>query len=102
MVDVGAKALRVDRTIEDRRGRDAVRPQTGHDRVGLPMTARSVIREARAARTAAVAPQQIGGDATLIDKDVPPDVAQRQPGAPAAALSGDVGPPLFVGVYGFF
>jgi hypothetical protein len=46
--------------------------------------------------------QQIGRDAAFVDEDVLLGVVQRQPVAPAAPLSGDVGPPLFVGVYGFF
>jgi hypothetical protein len=66
------------------------------------MAARGVIREACPARTAAIAPQQIGCDATFIEEDVLPGLVQREPGAPVAALSADVGPPLFVGVYRFF
>ena len=66
------------------------------------MTARSVIREARAARTAAVAPQQISGDAALVEKDVPTEIPEALPLAPVAPLNDDVGTPLFVGVYGFF
>ena len=52
--------------------------------------------------TAAVAPEQIGRDAAFIEKDVLPHIAERLPLAPPAPLSGDVGPALFVGVYGFF
>ena len=66
------------------------------------MTARGVIAQAHAARTAPVAAQQIGRDAAFIDKDVLPGVVQWQPVAPAAPLSGDVGTSLFVGVYRFF
>jgi hypothetical protein len=58
--------------------------------------------QARPAETAPIAAQQIRRDATLIEKDVLPRVAQRQPIAPAASLSGDVGSPLFVGVSRFF
>jgi hypothetical protein len=68
----------------------------------FPMTARGVIAQAHATRAAPVAAQQIGRDATFIDKDVLPGVVQGQPIAPAAPLSGDVGTPLFVGVYRFF
>jgi hypothetical protein len=52
--------------------------------VRLPMPAGCVIAQAHAA---------------FIDKDVVPRVAQRQPVASATPLSGDVGAPLFVGVY---
>jgi len=77
-------------------------PQRGDDRVRLPMTAGRVIAQADAAETAPVAAQEIGGDAAFIDKDILAGVAQWQAVAPAAPLSGDVGAPLFVGVYRFF
>jgi hypothetical protein len=70
--------------------------------VRLPMSARRVIAQPHAAGTAPVATEQVGRDAAFIHEDVLPDIAQRQPRAPAPALSDDVGPPLFVGVYGFF
>ena len=102
MLDIRAKALRVDGTIKDRRGREAGGPEGGDDGVGLPMAARGVIGEAGPAGTAAIAPQQIGRDTTFIEENVVPGVVQREPGAPVAPLSADVGPPLFVGVYRFF
>jgi hypothetical protein len=70
--------------------------------VRLPMAAWRVIAQPHAAETAPVSTQQIGRDAAFIEKDVLPGVAQRQPVAPTAPLSRDVGSPLFVGVYGFF
>ena len=102
LVDIRAKAGVVDRSIEDRRRRDAVGPERGDHRVRLPMPARRVITESRATRTATVSAQQIGGHAAFIEEDVLPHIAQRQPISPAAALSDDVGSPLFVGVDGFF
>jgi hypothetical protein len=77
-------------------------PQRGDDRVRLPMAARRVITQPHAAKAAPVTAQQIGRDAAFIEKDVVPGVAQREPVAPAAPFSGDVGTPLFVGVYRFF
>jgi hypothetical protein len=55
-----------------------------------------------ASRTATVAPQQIRGDAALVQKDVLVGVVQRERGIPLPALRGDVRPSLFVGVNGFF
>jgi hypothetical protein len=66
--------------------------------MGLPVTARRVIVEARAAETPAIAAKEIGRDATFIEKDVLPRIAERQPVSPPAAVSGDVGAPLLVGV----
>ena len=99
---VGAKAGGVDRPIEHGRRSDPLGPEGGHDRVRLPMAARRVIAQPHTAETAAVSTQQIGRDAAFIDKDVLPRLAQRQPVAPAAPFSRDVGSPLFVGVYRFF
>jgi hypothetical protein len=66
------------------------------------MSARGVIAEARPARAAPVAAQQIGRHATFIEKDVLANIAQRLPVTPASALSSDVRTPLFVGVQRFF
>ena len=102
LLHIGAKAGGVDRPVEHGRRRDPVGPQRGDDRVCLPMAARRVIAQPHAAETSSVSPQQIGRDAAFINKHVLPGVAQWQPVAPAAPLSGDVGTPLFVGVDRFF
>jgi hypothetical protein len=102
LLHIGKEAGVIDGPIEHGRRRDRVGPQRGDDRVGLPMTAGGVIAQAHAAAAAPVAAQQIGRYAAFIEKDVLPRVAQWQPVAPATSLSGDVEPPLFVGVYRFF
>jgi len=66
------------------------------------MAARGVIPEPHPTRTAAVSPQQVGGDPALIDKHVLPRIVERQPLVPASPLSGNVRPALFVGVNRFF
>jgi hypothetical protein len=66
------------------------------------MTARRVIVEAHTRWAATVAPQEIGGYPTFVEKDILPDVPQRLPGSPLAARRGDIRPTLFVGVYRFF
>ena len=102
LLHVGAKTGAVDRAVEHGRRRHPFGPQGGDERVCLPMAAGRVIAQPHATETAAVSAQQVGRDAAFIDKDVLPGVAQRQPVAPAAPLSRDVGAPLFVGVYRFF
>ncbi len=102
LFDVGEKADIVDRAIEDRRGADPVDRQRGDHRRRFPMTARRVVVQSGAPRTATVATQEIGGDAALVQKDVLAGIVQRQRVAPRAALRGDISPSLFVGVYGFF
>lgn len=66
------------------------------------MAAGRVIAEPGAPRTPAIAADQIGGDAAFVEKDILADVAEWEPGPPAAAFSDDVRPSLFVGVYRFF
>jgi hypothetical protein len=70
--------------------------------VRLPMAVRRVIAQAHAARTAPVAPQQVGGDAGFVNENVAARVVQRLRVLPVAAGGRDVRPALFVGVYRFF
>lgn len=102
LLDIREERGRIDRAVKHGRRREPVEPERRHHGVGLPVAARRVIVEARAAGTAAIPPQQIGGDAALIQKDVLPDIAQRLPVAPLATGRGDIRAPLFVGVQSFF
>jgi hypothetical protein len=102
LLDIGAKTHVVDRPIKDRRRGEALESQRRDHRGGFPVAARRVIAEPLAARTPAVASDEVGGDAALIEEDVLARIAKRQPGPPASALSGDVGAALFVGVKRFF
>jgi hypothetical protein len=70
--------------------------------VRLPVTAGRVVRESGAARTPPIASQEIGRDTAFIENNVLADIAKRLPRAPAPTVSGDVRPPLFVGVDRFF
>jgi hypothetical protein len=92
----------VDRAIEDGGSREAVQTQARDDRARLPVPARRVIAEAEAAGAAPIPSDQIGGHATLVEKDVVARVGEGLPLAPPPPLSGDVGPALFVRVYRFF
>ena len=102
LFDVGQETGGVDGPIKHGGCRQPVGPQGEDHRVSFPMSAGRVIVQPHAAGTPAIAAEQIGGDPTLVEKDVLPHIAKRQPGAPAAAVSGDVGPSLLVGVDGFF
>jgi hypothetical protein len=66
------------------------------------MSARGVVTEPGASRAAAVTPEEVRRHAAFIEKDILTDIAEWLGVPPPPALSGDVGPPLFVGVYGFF
>ena len=66
------------------------------------MPERRVIPEPLATRTPPIPAQQVGRHAAFIEEDILTDIAERLPLAPPPTLSGNVGPALFVGVYGFF
>ncbi len=102
LFDVSEERWAINGPIEHRRRAKTLTTERGDHRVGLPVTARRVIAESGAARAAAVAPEQIGRHAAFIEKDILPGIVERLPVAPPPTLSGDRGPALFVGVYGFF
>lgn len=102
LLDVGEKRGIVDRPVKYCRRREPVTAQRGDDRMRLPMAVRRVIAEADPARAAAVAAQEIRGDARFVDKDVAARIVQGQGILPAAARGGDISAPLFVRVYRFF
>jgi hypothetical protein len=70
--------------------------------VRLPVPTRRVVAQPQASRAPAVAPEQIGGDARFVDEDVATRIVEPLGVLPVPAAGGDVRPPLFVGVYGFF
>jgi hypothetical protein len=102
LLDIGQEGGRVDRSVEDRGRREAVDAERRDHRVRLPMATGRVVPKAGAAGTAAVAAQQIGGDAALVEKHVVPHVAERLPRVPLPARGRDIRPALIVGVYRFF
>ena len=102
LLDVGKERRIVDRSVEDRRRAQAVEPERGDHRVGLPMTAGGVIVQAGADRAAAITPQQVGRHATFVEKDVLSYIPHRLPGLPLATGRRDIRPALLVGVYRFF
>ena len=102
LLDISEKRRIVHRAVKDGGGPQPVESQGGHHRVRLPVTAGRVIAQARPQRTPPIAPQEIGGHAAFVEKEVLAHVAQRLPRAPAAARRRDVRTPLFVGVYRFF
>jgi len=92
----------VEGPVEDGRGGRPLRVECGHHGVGLPMPTRRVIAQSDAARTAAVPPQQIGGDPAFIEEEIVARVSQVLTVAPASAVRGDVRSALFVSVQRFF
>ena len=102
LLDVRAERHVVDRAIEDGGRRHFRGAQRRHHRVRLPMAARRVIGNARPAKTARVAAQQIGRHARFVHEDVLARLVERLRLAPLPARRGDIRSTLFVGVDGFF
>ena len=102
LLHVGAKGVGVNRSIEyGRRGQLPGAERRDHG-MRLPVTARGVIPNARAAQAAGVATQQIRGHARFVDEDVLSRITQRQRLTPLAPSGRDIRSTLFVGVYRFF
>ena len=102
LLDVGEEGGIVEGAGEDGRGAEARATQRRDDRVGFPVPTRREVAQPDAFRTAAIAPNQIGGDAGLIDKMEAVGLPQRLPRLPAPPRRGHVRPALLVGVYRFF
>lgn len=102
LFDVGEEGRIVDRSIEHGRCGEAIAAQCRDHGVGLPVTARGVIVEACATRTAPIAAQQIRRDAGLVEKHILARIAQRLAYPPAIPRVFHVSAILFVGVYRFF
>lgn len=102
LLDIGQKRGIVDRAVEHGGRGEAVDAQAGDHRVGLPMAAGRVIPEPDPAGTPTIAPQQVRGDARLVDEDVGARVVYRLGVLPVPARRGYVRTALLVGVYRFF
>ena len=102
LFDIRQERRVIDRSIKDGRRRQAVEPQSDDDGVCLPVTARRVIAQPRAARAASIAAQQIRRDPALVEEQILAHVPQRLDARPGPTRRSDIRPALFVGVYGFF
>ncbi len=102
LLDVREERRVVEGAVKDRWRGEALHAQGRDHRVGLPVPTRGMVPEPCPARAPTIPPQEIGGDAGLIHKDIAAGVVERLGGAPAPARGGDIRATLFVGVYRFF
>ena len=102
LLDIGAERDAIDGAVEDGRRGHLRRAEGRHERVRLPMAARGVIRDARAARAARIAAQEIRRDPGFVDEHIVGGIVQRQRLGPASPRCRHVSAALFAGVYGFF
>jgi hypothetical protein len=102
LFDIGEKAVVIHGPIDHARCGQALEAQGGDEGARMPAAVRRVIAHALAARPAAVAPQQVCGDATLIEKDQVGGIELGLQGAPRLPGRRDVSAIVFGGTYGFF
>lgn len=102
LLDIGAEREGIDGAVKHGRRRQLRRAERRDHRVGLPVAAGCVIRDARASRTAGIAAKQVRGDTRFIDEDILAGIVKWEPIPPTTTSGGDIRTPLFVGVYGFF
>ena len=95
MFDIGAKALAVDRAVEQAGRVDAVGAQSGEEGRGLPVAVRDLVDEALSLRGPAAETGHVGFRPGLVDKDEPSGVDAPLIGSPSRAVPAYVRPVLF-------
>ena len=88
--DVGEETCAVDRTIKDRRGREAGHAQRGQKRGRVPAPVRRMVRDARPVQPAAIPTDEVRPDATFIEKHQARRIEGRRHGVPRRPRQGDV------------
>jgi len=87
LLDIGAKALAVDWTVEQARRRDVVVAQGGEKGRGFPLALRDLVDEALSLRRPTAKPGHVGLRPGLIDEDQTPGIDEPLVGAPARAMA---------------
>ena len=102
LLDIGAEASAVDRSVEDTRRGEPVAAQRAEEGQGAPMTMRGEAAQPLALWPPSPQRRHIGLDPGLVDEDQPPRVEPRLPGSPALAPARNVSAGLLKGEQGFF
>jgi len=102
LLDIGAKTLAVDRTVEHARRFNAVVAQSGEESRCVPMTMRDFIDQTLAARRPSVEARHVGFDPGFVDEDEAGGIDAPLIGAPAGAMPAYVRAILLAGDEGFF
>jgi hypothetical protein len=97
LLDIGAKALAVDRAVEQAGRVEAVVAQRGEEGRGFPMAVRNLGDQALAARRPAVAARHVGLGPGLVDEDQARRIDAALTGAPARAMAAYVRARLLAG-----
>ena len=102
LLDVGAEAFAVDRSVEHARGCEPVAAQCAEEGQRPPAALGREAAQAFAFRPPAAQWGHVGLDPGLIDEDQPPRIKPALPGSPAAAPARHVGASLLNGEQCFF
>ena len=102
LLDIGAEALAVDRTIEHARRGEPIAAQCAEEGQCPPVALWREAPQAFAFRPPAAQWRHVGLDPGLIDKDQPPRIEPSLPGSPAPAPTRDIGAGLLKGEQCFF
>ena len=102
LLDIGAKAFAVDRTVDDAGRGQSVAAQRRQERQGPPSAERRLGDEALASGASAMRAGHVGLGPGLVDEDKPPRIDRRLTRLPALTPPGDVRPVLFGGAKAFF
>ena len=102
LLDIGAKALTVDRSIEDTGCGEPIAAQRAEESQGAPMSVRGEAAQAFALRPPPSKRRHVGLDPGFIDEDQPSWIEASLPGSPALSPSRDVSARLLKGEQCFF
>lgn len=102
LIDIGAKALAVDRTVEDTWCGELIATQGGQEGHGAPVPVGCIAPQALALWSPAAQWGHIGLDPGFVDEDETPWIDAVLPGLPAPPLAGNVGAALFKSEQRFF
>ena len=102
LLDVGAEACAVDRSLDDAGRGEPVATQRRQKGEGPPFAERRFGEEAFAPGASAMGARHVGLGPGLVDEDKPPRIDRRLTRSPLLTPPGDVRPVLFGGAKAFF
>jgi hypothetical protein len=102
LLDIGAEASAVDRSVKDTRRGELVAAQRAEEGQRAPMAVRGIAAQSLALRPPSAQRRHVGLDPGLVDEDQPLGVEPGLPGAPALPPARDVRTGLLKSEQGFF
>jgi hypothetical protein len=102
LIDIGAEAFAIDRTVEDTRRDELIATQRPEESHGAPMAMRGKAAQPLPFRAPAAQRGHVGLYPGLVDEDQTRRIEPTLPGFPALAAPGNVGAALLKGEQRFF